>query len=419
MKVLVVGGGGRENAICWKLSQSKKIKKLYCAPGNPGISNYAECIDIKIDDIMGLCNFTKEEDIDLVVVGPEIPLTMGLVDALAKLGVRAFGPNQKCAMLEESKSFTKEFLQRHNIPTAKYIEITDPKEAINSIGIFGWPMVIKADGLAQGKGVIIAENKADAKIAIESIMVKKEFGAAGNKIVIEEFLKGTEASVLCFVDEENIIPMESAQDYKKIYDDDLGPNTGGMGSYSPSLIFNDGLMQKIKENILYPTLAGFKADGLEYKGVLFVGLMIIENNPKVIEFNVRFGDPETQSVLMRLESDLLDIMLGVTYNNLQSQEILWSEKTAICVVLASKGYPMDYEKDMKITGLSELSDKVIAFHSGTVIKNRELLTSSGRVLGIACTGENIEEARSIVYEEINKIKYNGISYRKDIGIIVK
>ena len=419
MRVLVVGSGGRENAICWKLSQSKRLKKLYCAPGNPGISDYAECIDIKVDDIDGLCKFALLEKIDLVVVGPEIPLTMGLVDSLQALGVDAFGPNRECARLEESKSFTKHFLERHNIPTAGYKEVESAKEAIDSIGVFGWPMVIKADGLAQGKGVIIAEDEQMAKDAIESIMVKREFGNSGDKIVIEEFLTGTEASVLCFVDGESIIPMESAQDYKKIYDGDLGPNTGGMGSYSPSLIFDQELEKKIQERILLPILDGFKKDELDYKGVLFVGLMITDGDPKVIEFNVRFGDPETQSVLMRLESDLLEIMLAVVNNNLQHHEIIWSDKTAICVVLASEGYPLSYKKGMKIIGLSELDKDVLAFHAGTIINNRELETNSGRVLGITCLGENIQEARKKVYDEIKKINFDGIAYRKDIGIIVK
>lgn len=419
MKILVVGGGGRENAICWKLSESKNVKKIYCAPGNPGISEYAECIDIKIDDIVGLCNFAKKGNIDLVVVGPEIPLTMGLVDELEGLGIKAFGPNKKCAKLEESKSFTKQFLKKHNIPTAKYIKITNPEEAIKAIGVYGWPMVIKADGLAQGKGVIIAENEKEARAAINTIMIQKEFGTSGNKIVIEEFLRGIEASVLCFVDENNIIPMESAQDYKKINDGDFGPNTGGMGTYSPSLVLDSDLMERVKSEILIPTLAGFKKDKLDYKGVLFVGIMITESGPRVIEFNARFGDPETQSILMRLETDLLEIFLSVVKNKLADQEILWSDKTSICVVLASKGYPGTYKKGETITGLMELLPEVHAFHAGTAINNRELVTNSGRVLGISCLADNIKAARVLVYKEIKKINYNGITYRKDIGIIVK
>ncbi len=419
MKILVVGGGGRENAICWKLSESKNVKKIYCAPGNPGIAEYADCVDIKIDDISGLCNFAKKENIDLVVIGPEIPLTMGLVDELEELGIKAFGPNKKCARLEESKSFTKQFLEKHKIPTAKYIEITNPEEAIKAIGIYGWPMVIKADGLAQGKGVLIAENEKEARAAIETIMVQKEFGVSGNKIVIEEFLRGIEASVLCFVDEYDIVPMESAQDYKKIYDGDLGPNTGGMGTYSPSLVLDNDLMERVRNEILNPTLDGFKEDKLDYKGVLFVGIMITDSGPRVIEFNARFGDPETQSILMRLETDLAEIFLSVIKNKLSDQEILWNNKTSICVVLASKGYPGAYEKGQKITGLMELLPEVHAFHAGTAINNRELVTNSGRVLGITCIANNIEAARTLVYSEIKKINYNGITYRNDIGIIVK
>ncbi|MBR1993555.1 MAG: phosphoribosylamine--glycine ligase, partial [Firmicutes bacterium] len=296
MKVLVVGSGGREHAICWKLKQSPKLDELYCAPGNAGIAKDAVCVDIKAEDIEGICAWAKENDIDLAVIGPEVPLAMGIVDALEEAGIKTFGPNKKCAQLEASKSFTKSFLARHNIPTAGYKEYTDKESLLADVGIYGYPMVLKADGLAAGKGVVIPENEADAIAAIEEMMGDKVFGSAADKIVVEEFLTGVEASMLCFVDENTIVPMESAQDYKRIFDGDKGPNTGGMGTYSPSLLFNEEVEQQIREQILEPTLAGFQKDGLDFKGVLFIGLMLSEAGPKVIEFNNRFGDPETQSV---------------------------------------------------------------------------------------------------------------------------
>jgi len=281
-KVLVVGGGGREHAICWKLAQSPEIEKLYCAPGNAGITKVAECVDISAEDIDGICAFAKDKGIDLAVIGPEVPLSMGIVDALEAVGVKAFGPNKKCAQLEASKSFTKAFLARHNIPTAKYSEYTSKEEIEKNIGIYGYPMVIKADGLAAGKGVVLAQNAEEAQKAIDDMMGDKIFGSAGDLVVVEECLKGIEASMLCFVDENTIYPMESAQDYKRIFDDDMGPNTGGMGSYSPSLIFTPELEDQITDQILLPTLAGFQEDGLDFKGVLFVGLMITKDGPKVI-----------------------------------------------------------------------------------------------------------------------------------------
>ena len=306
MKVLVVGSGGREHAIAWKLKQSSRVEKLYCAPGNAGIADVAECVAVGAEDIEGLCKLAVEKEIDLVVVGPEVPLSMGIVDAMNEKGIRVFGPNAKCAQLEGSKAFTKAFLARHDIPTAGYKEFTDKEELLAAVGIYGYPMVIKADGLAAGKGVVIAENEEDAVKAIEEMMGEKIFGSAADKIVVEEYLSGIEASMLCFVDHNTIVPMESAQDYKRIFDGDKGPNTGGMGTYSPSLLFNDELQERIRTEILEPTLAGFQKDGLDFQGVLFIGLMLTDNGPKVIEFNNRFGDPETQSVLARLDSDLLD-----------------------------------------------------------------------------------------------------------------
>lgn len=435
MKVLVVGSGGREHAICWKLKQSPKLDKLYCAPGNAGIAKDAVCVDIKAEDIEGICAWAKENAIDLAVIGPEVPLAMGIVDALEEAGIKTFGPNKKCAQLEASKSFTKAFLDRHNIPTAGYKEYTDKESLLADVGIYGYPMVLKADGLAAGKGVVIPENKADAIAAIEEMMGDRVFGDAADKIVVEEFLTGVEASMLCFVDENTIVPMESAQDYKRIFDGDKGPNTGGMGTYSPSLLFNEEVETQIREQILEPTLAGFKKDGLDFKGVLFIGLMLSDEGPKVIEFNNRFGDPETQSVLMRLDSDLLDIFLAVADNKLADVDIKWKEERAVCVVLASGGYPGSYEKGRLITGLDDVDEDVVVFHAGTKLASMPegskcasceddcemkaaIVTSGGRVLGVTAMGATHDEARAKAFDNVKRISFEGMQYRNDIGLII-
>ncbi|QOX64537.1 phosphoribosylamine--glycine ligase [Anoxybacterium hadale] len=421
MKVLIVGGGGREHAIAWKLAQSSKVDKLYCAPGNAGIAEVAECIPVRAEDIDGICSFAAENKIDLTVIGPEVPLSLGIVDALAERGLAAFGPNRKCAQLEGSKAFTKAFLARHSIPTAGYREFSDLEELKKAVGIFGYPMVIKADGLAAGKGVVIAEDRETALNAIEQIMGDKVFGSAGDKVVVEEYLTGIEASVLCFVDRKTIVPMESAQDYKRIFDGDQGPNTGGMGTYSPSLIFDEKLEAQIRERILEPTLKGFQEDGLDFKGVLFIGLMITEEGPKVIEFNNRFGDPETQSVLPRMKSDLLDIMVAVTEDRLSEQTILWSDQKAVCVVMASGGYPGDYERAKEIKGLDSVDKDVLVFHSGTKRRSSSsvILTDGGRVLGVTALGSSHEEARQRAYCNVERISFEGAQYRNDIGRLNK
>ncbi|MEE0773166.1 MAG: phosphoribosylamine--glycine ligase [Anaerovoracaceae bacterium] len=435
MKVLVVGSGGREHAICWKLKQSPALEELYCAPGNAGIAADATCVDISAEDVEGICGWASENKIDLAVIGPEVPLAMGIVDALEAKGIRTFGPNMKCSRLEASKSFTKDFLDRHDIPTAGYREFTDKAELLENVGLYGYPMVLKADGLAAGKGVVIAENEKDAVAAIEEMMGERIFGAAADKIVVEEFLTGVEASMLCFVDENTIVPMESAQDYKRIFDGDKGPNTGGMGTYSPSLLFTPELEEQIRERILEPTLKGFQEDGLDFKGVLFIGLMLSEDGPKVIEFNNRFGDPETQSVLMRLDSDLLEIFMAVTENRLSDIEIRWKDDRAVCVVLASGGYPGSYEKNKLIKGLDAVDDDVVVFHAGTRfapmpegskcasceddcdIKTGAVVTSGGRVLGVTAVGKTHEEARKKAYENAGRISFEGMQYRNDIGMI--
>ncbi len=446
MKVLVVGGGGREHAIVWKLAQSKHVTELFCAPGNPGIAELAWCVDIDSEDIDGICGFAKAEKIDLAVIGPEVPLAMGIVDRLFEAGIRAFGPNKSCARLEASKAFTKSFLSRHQIPTAGYREFTDKATLLANIGIFGFPMVIKADGLAAGKGVVIADNHQDAVDAIEEMMGARVFGTAGDKVVVEEYLTGIEASMLCFVDHHTIAPMASAQDYKRIFDGDLGPNTGGMGTYSPSLIFNAALEDQIRKEILAPTLAGFQADGLDFQGVLFIGLMISEEGPKVIEFNNRFGDPETQSILPRMENDLLEVLLAVCDNRLSEITLAWSHKSAVCVVLAAPGYPGSYEKGLPISGLEQfvagsisLADNtshtasfdcgtegksdVMIFHAGTGFSSTSgsdmIVTSGGRVLGVTAMGDTHEDARNKAYDNLKKVHFKGMQYRKDIGQIVQ
>lgn len=435
MKILIIGSGGREHAIAWKLAQSSRVEKLYCAPGNAGISQIAQCVPIKAEDIEGLCSFASKQEIDLTVIGPEVPLSMGIVDAFGALGLKAFGPNKKCAQLEGSKSFTKAFLARHGIPTAGYKEFTNKEQLLSSLGLYGYPMVLKADGLAAGKGVVIAEDEESARKAVEEMMGDKIFGAAGEKVVVEEFLTGIEASMLCFVDGKTIVPMESAQDYKRIYDEDKGPNTGGMGTYSPSLIFTEELEKQIREQILEPTLKGFQKDGLDFKGVLFIGLMITSDGPKVIEFNNRFGDPETQSVLPRLETDLLDIFESVVDGRLNEQEIKWSNRKAVCVVLASGGYPGSYEKGKVIEGLDKVDEDILVFHAGTrfsgesaaadengvksTVDQTKILTDGGRVLGVTAIGSTHEEAREKAYENVKRIAFEGAQYRKDIGLIRK
>ena len=414
MKILVVGGGGREHAICWKLSNESNVEKIYCAPGNAGISNVAQCIDIQDSDIENLLKFAKENQIDLTIVGPEIPLVAGIVDAFEKEGLKIFGPNKKCAQLEGSKSFSKDFMIRHNLPTAKYKEYTDLDEAISEIDSFGYPVVIKADGLAAGKGVVIPENREDAITTLKEMMSDKKFGKAGDKIVVEEFLNGIETSILAFVDNDTIVPMVSSKDHKKVFEGETGLNTGGMGTFSPSEIYTDELAKEVQEKILDKTLEGFKKDNLNYKGILFVGLMITEDGPKILEYNVRFGDPETQSVLFRLDTDLNKIISAILDNNLKNIEINYSKEEAICVMLTSGGYPESYEKGKVISGLENLDSDIVVFHSGTKFDNENIVTNGGRVIGITAKGKTVKEAGEKVYENIKKINFEKMHYRKDI-----
>ena len=414
MKILVVGGGGREHAICWKLSNESNVEKIYCAPGNAGIADVAECIDINDDNIEDLLQFAKENKIDLTIVGPEVPLVAGIVDKFEEENLKIFGPNKKCSQLEGSKAFSKDFMIRHNLPTAKYKEYTDLDKAIAEIDEFGYPVVIKADGLAAGKGVVIPENREDAIKTLKEMMTDHKFGDAGNKIVIEEFLTGVETSILAFVDNDTIVPMVSAKDHKKVFDGETGLNTGGMGTFSPSEIYTDELAKEIQEKILDKTLEGFKKDNLDYKGILFVGLMITDEGPKVLEYNVRFGDPETQSVLFRLNTDLNKIMTAIIDNNLKNIEINYSKEEAICVMLTSGGYPEAYEKGKIITGLENLDSDIVVFHSGTKFDGENIVTNGGRVIGITAKGSSVKEASDKVYENIKKINFEGMHYRKDI-----
>ena len=414
MKILVVGGGGREHAICWKLSNEKNVEKIYCAPGNPGIAEVAECVNIGDSDIDELAKFAKENEIDITVVGPEVPLVMGITDVFESQGLKVFGPNKRCARLEGSKAFSKDFMTRHNLPTAKYKEYTNIDKAIDDIDDFGYPVVIKADGLAAGKGVIISKNREDAIKTLKEMMNDKKFGTAGEKIVIEEFLSGIETSILAFVDNETIIPMVSAKDHKKVNDGENGLNTGGMGTFSPSEIYTYELSKEIKENILDKTLKGFQEDNLDFKGILFVGLMITKDGPKILEYNVRFGDPETQSVLFRLETDLSEIISAVINNKLKDIDIKYSDDSAICVMLTSGGYPESYEKGKLITGLDNLDKDIVVFHSGTKLLDNKLVTNGGRVIGITAKGKTVKEAGKKVYENIKKINFEGMHYRTDI-----
>lgn len=419
MNILVIGSGGREHALVWKLANSPRARKIYCAPGNAGIAQMADIVDIKAEDIEGLLSFAQEKNIDLTIVGPEVPLVEGIVDRFEEEGLKVFGPNRKCAQLEGSKSFAKQFMINHNIPTGEYKEFTSIQGAINSIGIYGYPMVIKADGLAAGKGVVIAQDREEALNALNSMMEDKKFGEAGSKVVIEEFLEGIETSILCFVDGHTIVPMVSAQDYKKAFDEDKGPNTGGMGTYSPSNIYDKDLELKVERDILKPIIKGFKEEGLDFKGILFIGLMIVKGEPKVLEFNVRFGDPETQVVIPRLETDLIDIIESILNEKLSEQEIKWSDKKSVCVVLASQGYPEKYEKGKAIKGLEQIADGIV-FHAGTKFDEAgKIVTNGGRVLGVVSIKDNIEEARKAAYENAEKIAFEGKQYRSDIALTRK
>ena len=416
MKVLIVGSGGREHAIAWKVAQSKKVDKIYCAPGNAGISEVAECVPIGAMEFDKLVAFAKEKEIDLTVIGMDDPLVGGIVDVFEKEGLRVFGPRKNAAILEGSKAFSKDLMKKYHIPTAAYETFTDPEKALEYLETAKMPIVLKADGLALGKGVLICQTLEEAKEGVKTLMMDKKFGSAGDEIVIEEFMTGREVSVLSFVDGNIVKIMSSAQDHKRAKDGDQGLNTGGMGTFSPSEIYTDELSKEISEKVLNRTLEGFKKDNLNYKGVLFIGLMITEDGPKVLEYNVRFGDPETQSVLFRLETDLHKIMEAILDNKLKDIEINYKKEEAVCVMLTSGGYPEDYEKGKVITGLEDLDEDIVVFHSGTKMLDGNLVTNGGRVIGITTSAGSVEEAAKKVYKNIEKINFEGMHYRTDIGI---
>lgn len=415
MRVLVVGGGGREHALVWKLKQSPRVDKIYCAPGNAGIAGDAECVDIKAEDVQGLLDFALNNRIDLTVVGPEAPLNAGIVDRFEAAGLKIFGPSQKAAEIEGSKVLSKEIMARYGIPTASYAVFTDPAEAASYIKRIGPPCVVKADGLAAGKGVIVALDEQSALDAVHSIMVDKNFGAAGERLVVEEFLAGEEVSILAFTDGVNVVPMISSQDHKRAYDNDEGPNTGGMGAYAPAPVYTPEVHRKTMEEILIPMIRALDREGRTYRGVIYAGLMVDQSGPKVLEFNARFGDPEAQPVLMLLETDLVDIIEAILDRRLNQIDIKWKNGAAVCVVLASGGYPGSYGKGKVIRGLDNPGSEVFVFHAGTAVKDGEIVTAGGRVLGVTASGPDIPAAIERAYTAVEKIQFDGMHYRHDVG----
>jgi len=416
MKVLVVGNGGREHALAWKIKQSPLLTKLYTARGNAGIWQIAEKVDISPTDVQKLVNFARKEKIDLTVVGPEQPLSEGIVDAFEQAGLRIFGHRKNAAILEASKVFAKNFMKKYRIPTAFYETFDNEKDAVDFIKKMGTPIVIKADGLAAGKGVVIANTEEEAVETVRD-MFGGRFGEASKKIVIEEFLEGEEASYIAMVDGEKLVPMATSQDHKRVFDGDRGPNTGGMGAYSPAPVITPQIEKQILEKIMYPTLKGMKAEGRQMRGFLYAGLMIGEKGINVLEFNVRMGDPETQPIMRRLESDLLQHMLDILEGKIDQVKPVWSRKWSIGVVMASKGYPGKYEKGFEITGIenAEEDPDVVVFHAGTDLKEGKLVTAGGRVLTVTAVGDTLPEAKEKVYKAVKKIHFEGAHYRKDIG----
>ncbi len=417
MKILVIGSGGREHALVWKLNQSKKVKKIYCAPGNAGIRKLATCVNLAADDIDGLLEFAQGKKIDLTVVGPEDPLTLGIVDIFQEHGLRIFGPSARGAILEGSKVFTKDFLKKYSIPSAAYKVFTKAGAAKKYIDKIGAPCVVKADGLAAGKGVIVAACKSEAKKAVDLIIKEKAFGKAGSRVVVEEFLQGEEASFIAFTDGETILPLPSSQDHKAVFEGDRGPNTGGMGAYSPAPVVTDALAMRTINEVMLPTIRGMAAEGRPYKGMLYAGLMIDGNRLSVLEFNCRFGDPECQPLLMRMKTDLVEVMEAVIDSRLDQIELEIDPRPAVCVVMASEGYPGKYSIGKPISGLMKAArvKDVVVFHAGTLIKNRRTVTAGGRVLGVTAVGSTIAGAIDQAYKAVDAIHWPGCYFRRDIG----
>ena len=417
MKVLIVGSGGREHAIAWKVAQSPRVDKIYCAPGNAGIEEYAECVDIKAMEFDALAAFAKEKGIDLTVVGMDDPLVGGIVDVFEAQGLRVFGPRKNAAILEGSKAFSKDLMKKYNIPTAAYENFTDPQAALEYLKTSKFPIVLKADGLALGKGVLICNSYEEAEAGVREIMTDKKFGSAGNCMVIEEFMTGREVSVLSYVDGKTIKPMTSAQDHKRAGDGDTGLNTGGMGTFSPSPFYTEEVDEFCRKYIYQPTVDAMAAEGREFKGIIFFGLMLTEDGPKVLEYNARFGDPEAQVVLPRMKTDIVDVFEACIDGTLDQIDLQFEDNAAVCVVLASDGYPVSYKKGYLIEGLDAFKEKdgYYVFHAGTAKGKDGIVTNGGRVLGVTATGPNLKAARKNAYEAGDWVKFENKYYRKDIG----
>ncbi len=417
MRVLVIGGGGREHALAWKIAQSPRVKKVYCAPGNAGTQSVAENVNISVGRIDDLKQFALTSGIGLTVVGPEQPLVAGIVDRFEESGLRVFGPSAQAAEIEGSKVFCKNLMKKYGIPTAGYHSFDSVEDAVKLFSTETGPVVVKASGLAAGKGVIICNSSKEARAAVESIMQDKVFGDAGNEVVVEEFLEGQEVSLLAFTDGKTVLPLDSAQDHKAAFDGDTGPNTGGMGAYSPALVFTDDLRREVMDEIMTPTVHAMAREGRTYKGILYAGLMLTSSGPRVLEFNARFGDPETQPILMRMQSDIVPLFEACIDSTLGKCSLEWKKESTVCVVMAAKGYPASYEKGKEIRGLEAAGEQknVVVFHAGTRAEGDRVLTSGGRVLGVTALGTDTGAAIESAYSAVGKIEWDGIHYRKDIG----
>jgi phosphoribosylamine--glycine ligase len=418
MKVMVVGGGGREHALVWKLAQSPEMTQLYCAPGNAGIARHAQCVPIQAHEIERLVAFAQEQRIDLTVVGPEEPLVRGIADRFKEKRLALLGVSAGAAQLEGSKAFAKELMARHGIPTAAFGVFSTPEAARAYVRKMGAPIVVKADGLAAGKGVFPCASVEEALKAVDTVMVERAFGAAGERVVVEEFLEGEEASFLALTDGETLLPFPSAQDHKAVFDGDQGPNTGGMGAYSPAPVVTPDLHDRVMEEIMTPTVRAMEQEGFSYRGVLYAGLMICRGQAKVLEFNVRLGDPEAQPLLMRLKGDLVPLMLATVQGRLREARVEWDSRATVCVVMASQGYPGSYEKGRPISGLSEIegTEDVVVFHAGTAERDGRIVTHGGRVLGVTARGEDVGEAIRRAYSVVERIHWDGAHFRRDIGM---
>lgn len=415
MRVLVVGSGGREHAICWKLKQSPKVTELFCAPGNAGIAQIAQCVGVKATDVDGMVKWARENAMDFVVVAPDDPLALGMVDALEGAGIPAFGPRADAAVIEASKAFSKELMKKYHIPTAKYETFTDLGKALVYIEEQGAPIVVKADGLALGKGVVVAATVEEAKAAAREMMEGKKFGESGSTVVIEECMTGPEVTVLAFADGEHVSTMPASQDHKRAYDGNRGPNTGGMGAISPPPQYTPEMARRCMDEIFLPTIAALKAEGRPFRGVIYFGLMLTPDGPKVVEYNARFGDPECQAVLSLLDSDLMDIFLACREGALDKLDIRWKDKAACCLVLASGGYPLDYKKGYPISGLEEAGKSAVVFHAGTAEQDGQIVTNGGRVLGVTALGDTLDQAIDNAYTAARPIFFTDMHFRTDIG----